>query len=579
MIKFEDGVLEKLGKKLAPPPKPPPPPKKKGGKHDDGWTPLLTPKQQESFDSPARYILCDGEKGSGKTIGLLHKMVRHCYENSNALGLILVRVKSMATKGGAWDKLIHHILPRWKEGNREPTSIEVGGKLVPNPRANQLMDSGLGIEYSDVKYDSQHNEYIWVENAHGGWSMIVLISAPHANQLRDRMRGYEPSIALVDELTSCPSREYLTAIAIQIGRREGIEGPQQYMAACNPDGPSHWVHKVWMEEAFDPISGNWDADYHRIHVPIADNKKNLPPGYVENLEKLYRNDPIDAARMLRGEWVERASGDALFLDVFVASIHVRPPLPTFDRLLPDAAFPIIIGLDPGAANNAFIFMQWLPIDDAMRWVVFDEMVYTNRRIRYQMLIGGLMRRIKWWNDFTFRPEINVTPGPNEGDTVYKPKRFRVVYSSDNSAFNQFRAAQGSYDVMDFEKIANEKQGDQPALCTRLGLAPMRVVAAPKFAGSVRIRTRTVMDLLGAEHLLVSAGCPKVIEMFNKLESEPQKPNQPFDPDLAMTPKRSQHLHPFDALCNPILTSVISPRLLTPPPETDSGTQEMFRIGS
>jgi hypothetical protein len=93
---------------------------------------------------------------------------------------------------------------------------------------------------------------------------------------------------------------------------------------------------------------------------------------------------------------------------------------------------------------------------------------------------------------------------------------------------------------------------------------------------VRVRTRLVMDLLGSEQLLVSAGCPRVIEMFNKLESEPQKANQAFDPDLAMTPKRSVHLHPFDALCNPILTASITPQLLTPKAE---GTQEMVRIGS
>lgn len=571
-VKLHPNLLAGLGKKLVDPPKPPPPPKKKKqADYDDGWTPMLSPKQQEAFDSPARFVLCDGEKGSGKTIGLLHKMVRHCWENNNALGLILVRIKSMATKGGAWDKLVHHILPRWKEGNREPTCIEgPDGKMIRNPKANSLIDEGLGIEYSDVLFDSQHNEYIWVENQHGGWSMIVLISAPHANQLRDRMRGYEPSIALVDELTSCDSIEYLRAVAIQIGRREGIDGPQQYMAACNPEGPSHWVHKVWMEESFDPITGLWDPDYHRIHVPIADNRKNLPPGYLENLEKLYRNDPIEAARMLRGEWVDRQSGDALFKDIFVESMHVMPVRPSLERILPNPAYPIIVALDPGAANNAFIFMQWLPVENAMKWVVFDEMVYVQRRIRYDILIPAVMRRIKFWNDFMFSPHAESASGTAQ-------KRFRVVWCSDNSAFNQYRAAQGSYDVADFEKIANvaKSPGEKP-LHEKLGLARMKVVAAPKFSGSVQARTRLVMDLLGATNLIISAGCPRVIEMFNKLESEPQKANTPHDPDLAMTPKRSAHLHPFDALCNPILTASIKPQLLTPPPE---GTQEMIRIGS
>jgi len=545
MVKLHANLFEELGKKVIAPPEPPPPPKRK--ETDEGWEPILGPAQQESFDSTARYILCHGEKGSGKTIGLLHKLVRHCYENENALAIILVRIKSMATKGGAWDKLMGHVLPRWKDGNRD----EQGNRI----------DEGLDLEYTDVKFDSQHNEYIWISNAHGSWSMVVLVSAPHANQLRDRMRGYEPSIALVDELTSCDSIEYLRAVAIQIGRREHIQGPQQYMAACNPEGPSHWVYKTWFEEAFDPISGEWDPDYHKIHVPIEENEKNLPPGYLENLRKLYRNDPVEAARMLSGEWIDRISGDALFADIFVAVIHVRPPLPTLERLLPVKDYPILVGLDPGAANNAFSFLQWLPIDGIMKWLLFDEIVYTQRRIRYDILVPTFLRRLKFWNDLMY-PEGN--------------KRFSVVYIADSSAFNQFRASQGSFDVLDFERIANEPKGTLPPLYKQLGLQRMKVEQAPKFQGSKIARTRRVMDLLGANEFIISAGCVRHIEMFNKLESEPQKANQPFDPDLAMTPRRSIHIHCYDSVCNPILTSAISPQLLTPRPDA---TQQMFRIGS
>jgi hypothetical protein len=156
------------------------------------------------------------------------------------------------------------------------------------------------------------------------------------------------------------------------------------------------------------------------------------------------------------------------------------------------------------------------------------------------------------------------------------KRFSVVYIADSSAFNQFRASQGSFDVLDFERIANEPKGTLPPLYKQLGLQRMKVEQAPKFQGSKIARTRRVMDLLGANEFIISAGCVRHIEMFNKLESEPQKANQPFDPDLAMTPRRSIHIHCYDSVCNPILTSAISPQLLTPRPDA---TQQMFRIGS
>lgn len=552
-LKIDGKAFAQLGKILQPPEPPPPPPKKKkrAGKSEEGWAPSLTPKQQEAFDSSARYILAYGEKGSGKTIGLLHKMVRHAYENNNALCLIVVRVKSMATKGGAFDKLNHHILPRWRDGNRDA-------------KTGELVDDGLQIEFSEVKYDAQHNEYIWVENRHGNWSMIVLISAQHSHQLRERIRGYEPSFVLVDELTSCDTIEYLRAIAAQIGRREGIDGPQQYTAACNPEGPSHWVYKAWFEDPFDPATGEWDPDYHKIHVPIEDNRKNLPDGYLENLAKLYKGDPIEAARMLSGVWIERPSGEALFLDVFIPNNHVKPSPGAMERIIPEPDYPIIMGMDPGATNNSYSFMQWYPVDGAMKWIVFDEIVYTQRRITYRILVPSILRRLAHWNTYVFGHGVK--------------KRFRVAWNSDTSAFNQFRAAQGSFDAMEFEKIANAKVGGLPPLHETLGVAKMKITPAPKFQGSVIARVRLTMDLLSENRLLVSAGCPRHIEMLQKLESEKCKPGQPYDAELALTPRRSAHLHPFDSMSYPLLTGSIVPQLLNPAEES-SGAQSMFSIGA
>lgn len=535
-VKLDPKALEILGRAISPPP---PPPAKKKTKDDDDeyWAPSLEKTQKRIFNCKRRYVLAYGEKGSGKTIGLLHKVARHCYENRNALGLILVRVRAMATHGGAWDKLIHHILPRWKEG--------------------------LGIEYSEVKFDAQHNEYIWVENKYGEWSQIVLISAPHAHQLRERIRGYEPSIVLVDELTSCDSVEYLRAVAAQVGRRENIETEQQYLAACNPEGPSHWVYKVWWEEAFDPVTGEWDPDYAKFHVPIRENIKNLPKGYVENLEKLYRSDPVEAARMLRGEWIDRPTGQSLFFDVFIPALHVKPEPGSRQRIIPNPEFPLIIGIDPGSANNAFVFEQWYPVEGALKWIVFDEVVFTQRRIRYDVLIPIVLRRIKFWND-------------------HCKTKFRVAYNSDNSAFNQFRpGGGGSYDVLEFERIANTRSAETgKSLAETLGVGRMKVTDAPKFSGSRATRVRLTMDLLSQEKLLISSGCPRTLEMFHKLESEagdPKDTGSKYDPELALTPKRSPHLHVFDAMSYPILTGSLKPNQLTPPPE--SGTQKMVSIGA
>jgi len=81
------------------------------------WTPSLTPTQQEMFDSSALYILAYGERGTGKTYILGgHKLVRHLWENFNALAVLIVGIRSQATMGGVWHKLQTEIMPLWEEG-------------------------------------------------------------------------------------------------------------------------------------------------------------------------------------------------------------------------------------------------------------------------------------------------------------------------------------------------------------------------------------------------------------------------------------------------------------------------------
>ena len=113
MRKINEDVFAWLGDQLDPPP----PPKRKA----TGvlWKPRLNPQQQLAFDSSALFVLAYGEKGSGKTRGLLDKVVRHAYENQNALCLIVVKQKAMAVQGGAWDELIQQVLPTWRDGNKD----------------------------------------------------------------------------------------------------------------------------------------------------------------------------------------------------------------------------------------------------------------------------------------------------------------------------------------------------------------------------------------------------------------------------------------------------------------------------
>ena len=106
------------------------------------WAPSLAPTQQKIFDDPANYMLAYGERGSGKTFVLGgHKLVRHLYENFNALALIIVGVRAQATMGGGWHKIQTEILPEWVEG--------------------------IDLEHTSERQDTQKNLYIDVTNRFG----------------------------------------------------------------------------------------------------------------------------------------------------------------------------------------------------------------------------------------------------------------------------------------------------------------------------------------------------------------------------------------------------------------------------
>jgi len=458
------------------------------------WMPSLSVTQRKIFDDPSKYILAYGERGSGKTYSLGgHKLVRHLYENFNALAIIIVGVRSQATLGGVWHKLEVEILPEWV--------------------------SGIGLVHTDVRQDTQKNLYLDVQNRFGGYSRVVLISVPYGAFIKDRVKGFEPSLVFVDELTNLDTADYFNAVVQQLGRRQGIHGPQQYLAACNPDGPSHWVYKRFFEEPWREIDGEkvWNNDYSTYHVPIKENEHNLPPGYYDRIMEAVKTDPVEEARMVRGEWVDRPAGDAIFGPYYNNSLHAVGD--SRSGILPNKEYPIIIGWDPGSVNNAVIFMQSLPGSDRTIWTVFDEFVTINKKLPYTTIIPLVMRKMAYWNKKC-------------------DHKFSFIHVSDNSAFNQFRAKTGSYDVKDIEEISRSKSDT-------FNLSPIRMRACPKFPGSVESRVRLTIGKLQNEQFMVSSQCVSIIKMFKNLVSEKQ--GKTYNPNVAYKPKRSVYVHAFDAM--------------------------------
>lgn len=477
-------AFEALANEFAPPPPKDPRPRLSLADRYKRYNPQLNRTQALIVASPAKYILAHGERFSGKTIGALYKLAKHCFEHNNALAIIVVGIKRQAEEGGAWYKLLNKILPQMEAA--------LGYDHQKNPL------------YTDPKTNTAKDIFIWMQNIKGGFSRILLLSMPVEGFVKDRVKGMEPSFIFVDEAQTLESDTYFADIVQQLGRREGIPGSQQQIVyGANPEGPSHWLYKRFFEYPVDEKTGLWNPAYAHFHVPIEENIKNIPEGYWENVKEAVRGDPVEEARMLRGEWVDRPTGDALFGEDFVESLHIKGSVAKKIGIHPIKGHPIIVSYDLGAAHTSIHFTQIVPTKDKVWKIVFDEMDYVGQYIRYSKLVPEIIARMDYWNK-----KVGVT--------------FRFIHISDNSAFNQYRAKDGSFDAWDIEKISEGK---------------IRLRECPKGPHSVEARVRLFKDGLQQNEVLISASCPYTKKMVLGLEEDEKD---------RLKPKRSVHIHRFDS---------------------------------
>lgn len=461
-------------------------------RYKKGWRPKYNPVQKKAVECPAIYKLYYGERGSGKTYGALDELVDYCYRNDNCLGYIVIKETGMGTEGGAWQKLGLEILPKWKDG--------------------------LGIEFTESKLDVQTKKpYIWISNRHGGWSMIMMASLPVAAHVEQKIRGREPDIILVDEAQALETDTYFTSLLMQLGRRSGKSDRSKIIFCCNPEGPSHWLYKRFFEMPLNKDTGAWDDRYAKFHIPIRDNEANLPPRYYDDyVLPAVANDPILEARLVRGEWIDRPDGEALFGDCFVELLHVRGDAVADEGLLPVVGYPMIVGYDPGAANTSVHFLQIVPTVDKVFKLVIDEMDYVGEYVPYPVLVPQIIQRMIEWEK-------------------RMASRFQWYHVTDSSAFDQFRASTGSFDAQQFEDLSRayvEKMKIEPRFV-------IKMLPCPKGDYSREARATMVRDDLTTGSMLISATCPRTRDMFLWL---------PHEKDNRMAaPKKHRYLHNFDSL--------------------------------
>lgn len=489
------------------------------------WHPRMGPIGLEVLANRSSHLkFLYGERASTKTNILLHDLVLHCYRDFEAtpgnlmpLAMIVTIIRSSATEGGAWEKLVTQVLPEWKEG--------------------------IGLDYTEPRQDDQKNRYIFIGNQAGGWSRVVLKSIPVGSMVRQRLKNIEPSYVFFDELTEAEHPDCYLVLSQSL-RRRPTGGPQQYVCAGNPsvDGEDHWTWRLLVQRPCEQMGkesplipkggGRLQGlpETHAVwHVPLAENPWWSDEKKIEYQQQLMEEswfDPTAEDRIVKGRWTARPRGNSLFKGFYLPTVHVRGDALKGTGLRPVRGWPCYVGYDLGQVWNSITLLQQVPTARGLTWVVFDEVDHLGERVLYEVMAREVIERIRHWDGVAGQP-------------------FRWLHVADESAVNQFRpGGKGSYDALDFEREYRRVQGE-----LNLGL-PMRIVGCPKGPDSIKARVRTLQAKLATETLLVSAPCRNTTEMLRTLEEKTDDPE---------TPKRGAYVHKFDSLTYPIFWQETGPR--------------------
>lgn len=457
-----------------------------------------TRAQLADLSVPGTHSFLCGGVINHNTIGGCHELVDYCYRNENGLAYVIVREVGMGTEGGAWHKLKTEVIPEWEHG--------------------------LGIQVVFATDFQTKSPLLWISNRHGGWSCAMLKSLPVAAHVEAKVRGREPGFILVDEAQTLESDDYFKNLLMQLGRRKGSGDPGRIVFCCNPEGPSHWLYHRFFELPVDEKTGEWDYRYAKWHIPVTDNLKNLEPHYYENyVIPAVENDPIAYARLVKGEWVDRPDGTSLLGNYFSEAIHVKGDAAKGIGMVPVTDVPMIISWDPGAAHTCIAFEQMVATvnpdnqGESIYILLLDGFDFVGEYKSYKDIVPLVIERQLYWEK-------------------KMGKVFRWHHAADSSAFNQYRAATGSFDVWDIEKLSR-------AYVEQRGLDPRFVIKmqeSPKAEHSIAARVRMLTDALVSSTFFISATCPKpFLDMFYRLQADPEDSTKPK--------KKARYGHDFDAI--------------------------------
>lgn len=522
------------------------------------WEPSHSPTQKQIFQDPSDVVGACAEKGTGKSIGFADKIIAHCYTEWDALYVIIGNSHRALAEGICHD-LVSFSLPRWRDGNREPLYNEdVKGNLVENPKASELTDTGIGLEYTGWKCDPNNKDlYLKIRNRFGGWSRIRVIAIPYGDMVQARVTNLNASGFYLEEATRCDTIAYYEYPAMQLNRRRGIKGPQQFCFSCNQDDPEHWVYvlayKTVVVSKTEP-GRDWPNDPEKpgirretafafYYLPFSENRRNIPKKYRDVLAKTLKSNPILRARLIEGKWIAMPAGDALFKGHFQEGIHIRGDAEKKRGLEPIPGHPIVIGMDWGPRSVGIVFKQIIESEDGPFDIAIDSISYYQEMHKARHLAKALLEHMRYWNEWLRDVrEWNEETAKHDdhGRLIENPPSWCWWFITGDDATTNYNPDSGNIHARDLQDHMIAILEEEPDRYIGIEIPVIRGCPRPK--DSVGKRVDIMAEGLMGEMIVVSAACEDIRGMLFHLPRDKDNPSHPA--------KGNRWIHIFDGWSYP-----------------------------
>jgi hypothetical protein len=440
------------------------------------WLPPINAKQFEIFVDSHRYLLVHGPRKSGKTFGIIHKVLKHAFDVNGAMVAIVCKTIKNAKSAGVW-ALLERMLPIW-------TSKCPGFEIVEGPKVT-----------GDTKMS-----YVRIRNRHGTISEIQCHSLQNAGDVEEKFKGPAYSMFWLSEFDQYCTLHAFNILCDALRMTPMVPYEQhQIICDCNPPetGEDNWIHDQWFKDKDKGIPEGDDRIFweglHRILVAIDDNPQ-LDEREKRELMARYKKRQGLYDRFIKGLWTQDIT-DGHFSEIWDETVHVVGSAEgtvkeNWDIIVPtEACHTLLTGWDLGdSINHSFHILEKLQMDVIIEdpktrapkevvlvgFSIIDELFVLGERVSTRDFTEEAMEKIGKWEKFIKARNPAV--------------RLNWRHWSDTHAFNYNAQADSSGAA-----IVYETSGQKIIL-----------EGAPKHRGSKRDRVNIVGEFLSQERLFTSA---------------------------------------------------------------------------